>query len=81
MLGDLAGQLLDVSVRNLLVVDKNSKLAAGLDGVGLFDAVKAFGDFFKVFKAVDVIVNSLAAGARTGGADRVGDLDDNRLKA
>ena len=81
MLGDFARQFLDLAVGNLFVVDKNSKLAAGLNGVGLFDAGKAFGDFFQVFKAVNIVVNRFLARSRTGRAYRVGDLNDNRFKA
>ena len=68
-------------VVDLLGTDEDPDLAAGLDRERALDAVEALGDRLQVLEPLDVRVHRLAAGARPGRADRVGDLDDRRLEA
>src|SRR4029079_17757265 len=59
---------------------EDTDLAAGLDGERSLDAVEALRDGLQVLESLDVRVHGLAARARPGRADRVGDLDDRRLE-
>src|SRR5258706_1484629 len=78
---DVAREAGGREVIDLLGADEDPDLAPGLDGKRALDALEAVGDRLEVLEALDVRVHRLAASARSGRADRVGDLDDRRLDA
>ena len=51
---------------NLLRLDHYADLASSLNGIGALDAGEGLGDFLQLFKALDVVLDILAAG--TGSA-------------
>ena len=55
----MRGQVVDFIRR-----DENSDFAAGLNGVSFFNAFERGSDFFQFLKPLDVLVKSVAAGAR-----------------
>ena len=77
--GDLFGQIFGLVIVNHLVIDDNTKFPAGLDCEGFVHTGKTCGDAFQVFQALDVVVQSLPAGAGTGGGDGIGYLYQNGL--
>src|SRR5688572_8342755 len=80
LLGDVAGDLRADFVVDELGVDDHADFAAGLDGVGLANAVEAEGKVFEVAEALHVALERLASRARAGRADRVGGHDDGRVR-
>ena len=80
-LGDVVGDLLGQAVVDVLGVDDHADLAAGLDGVGLLDALEGGRDAFELLEPLDVAFEALASGAGPAGADGVGGEDDGRVGA
>ena len=78
---DVLGKLFNFAVLNLFVVYKNTKLAACLNGVCFFNAVKAFCNCFEIFKSFNVIVDCFAAGTRAGCGNCIGNLNDCCFKS
>lgn len=74
--GDLAGKVVRFHVPKLLGFDEDADLAACLESVGLLDALEAVCDRFKISKALEVILDVVAACARTGTGDGVSGLNN-----
>src|SRR6056297_413485 len=75
--GDVAREEDGAGVVDLVGLDDDADLAAGLDGVALLDAGEARGDRLERLEALEVDLERLAAGSRTGGADGVGGVDEH----
>ena len=71
LFGKLARQNDHLVLADLVGLDHHAHLAAGLNGIGLVDAGIAAGDLLKLLEALDVVLQILAAGAGTGGRDRI----------
>src|SRR5260370_17609747 len=67
-LGDIPRHQLSSCVIDLLRLDQDPDLAAGLDGVGLLHALKRVGDLFELLEPLDVCLERLASPARARGA-------------
>ena len=76
LLCDIARQEHHLILGYLLGLDHNAYLASGLDGVAAGDTGEALGYLLKLFKALDVVFDILAACAGAGGGDSVGCLND-----
>ena len=61
LLGDVAGQQDHLVLTDLLGLDHDADLAARLNGVAAGDAGEALGDFLKLLKTLDVVLDVLAA--------------------
>src|SRR4051812_26899902 len=71
LLGDVPRQDDGLGVADLVAVDEDADLAAGLDRVDSGDAGLGLREGFQLLDALDVAVEGLAARARAGGGDRV----------
>ena len=76
LLCDVARQKHHLILGNVLGLDHNADLAARLNGIAARNAGEALGDLLKLFKALDVVFDILAACAGAGGGDSVGCLND-----
>ena len=65
--------------RDLLRLDHDADLAAGLHGVGLLDALVRVGDRLELLEPLDVALERLAAGTGASGRDGVGGLHEDGL--
>ena len=72
------GNDLHVIVRNLLGLDHNTDLTAGLNGVGLFNAAKALGNLLQLFQTFDVVFKVFSACARSCRRNGIGCLYQHR---
>ena len=77
--GDVLGDQRGPVVGDLAGVDHDPDLAAGLEGEGLGHAVEALGQRLELFQPLDVVFEKLPPGARPGGRQRVGRLDEDGL--
>src|SRR5262249_120540 len=75
---DVGGEPAGRQVVDLVGTDEDPDLAPGLNGERAVDAGEALGDRLEILEALDVRLHGLAASARAGRRDRVGDLDDRR---
>ena len=75
---DLVGQERHLLVFDLFRLDDNPDLAAGLDGVALFDAIEGRGNLLQLFQPLDVVLEVFPSGAGAGRRDGVGRLDQRR---
>ncbi len=76
LLGDVAREQHHLILRDLLGLDHDANLAAGLNGIAVGDAGKALGDFLKLFKTLDVVLDILATRTGARGGDSVRRLHD-----
>src|SRR5580765_7255810 len=67
-------------VGDLLALDHDPNLAAGLQREGLRHALEGVGDPFELLEPLDVGLQDVASRARAGRGDGVGRLDDHRLE-
>ena len=74
-LDDLAGHQHHLIVTHGFGLDNDTDFPSRLDGVGTFHPVKGAGDFLKLFKTLDVVLQVLAPGARTGSGNGVSRLN------
>ena len=79
LLGDIAREQDHLVLADVLRLDHDADLAAGLDGVAAGDAGEALGDLLELFETLDVVLDVLAARAGTGRGDRVRRLDEAGL--
>ena len=75
LLCDVACQKNHCVVGYLVRVDDDADLAAGLNGKGARNARRFVRDALQLFQTLDVVLDVLAACARTGGGNRVGCLN------
>src|ERR1035437_617988 len=75
LLDDVASQPGCAHIVDLLRLDQDSNLSAGLDGEASLDAIEAFGDGLEILEPADVSLHRLAARTGARRADGVGDLD------
>ena len=66
LLCDLSGEENHFVFGNLIGLDHDSDLAAGLDSVGAFNTVEGVGELFELFKTLDVVFDVFAACTGTG---------------
>src|SRR5450756_1291004 len=78
-LRDVPRHELSSGVVDLLRLDQDPNLAAGLDGVGLLDTLERIGDLLQLFEPLDVSVQRLPARPRAGSGDGVGRDQQQRL--
>src|SRR5207237_1050182 len=77
--GDLVGEQHRRVVVDLLRLDDDTDLAAGLERVDLLDALVAGGDAFERLEPLDVVLEALAARTGPGGGDRIRRDQQHRL--
>src|SRR4030042_593153 len=77
--GRLLGQERGPVVGDLLGLDDDADLPAGLQGEGLLDAFERRGDLLELLQPLDVRLEELAPGPGPGGRERVGGLDEDGL--
>ena len=75
LLGDVAREQNHCIVGYLVRVYDNADLAACLDRIRTRNARRFVRDALQLFQSLDVVLDVLAACARTGGGDRVGCLN------
>ena len=63
LLGDVAREQHHLILRDLLGLDHDADLAAGLNGKAVGDAGEALGDFLELFETLDIVLDVLAPGA------------------
>ena len=63
-----------VVLADLFGLDHDANLAAGLNGVGLFDAREGAGELFELFEPTDVVLDVFTARTGACGGNRVGRL-------
>src|SRR5829696_8358122 len=68
--GDVLGQPDGLLVRDVIALDQDADLAAGLQRKRLRDALERVGDAFELFQPLDVGLEDVAARAWPGGGDR-----------
>ena len=78
-LGDLAGEHIGALVGDVLRLDHDAHLAAGLNRERLFHAREAVGNLLQLFETTDVVLDALAARTRTSRGNRVGRLNEHGL--
>ena len=70
------GQKDHVVLRDLVGLDHYADLAAGLNGVGLFDAGEGVRQLFELFEPADIVLDVLTACTGACSGDRVGCLHE-----
>ena len=80
LLGDVAREQHHLILRDLLGLDHDADLAAGLNGKAVGDAGEALGDFLELFQTLDIVFDVLAPGAGARSGDGVGRLDQAGLQ-
>ena len=60
LLGNITGEKHHIVIADFVGLDHKPDFSAGLDGVSAVNAVKARSDFFKFFKALDIVLNIFA---------------------
>ena len=61
LLGKIVGEQDHVVLGDFLGLDHDADLAAGLDGVGFFDAGEGIGQLFELFESADIVLDVLTA--------------------
>ena len=74
--GDLVREFGALLVVHLVGSHDNAKLTSSLDGIGLGNARIAHGYCLKVVESLDVCLNNLSTGTRTGTRDGIANLND-----
>ena len=80
LLGDVAREQHHLILRDLLGLDHDADLAAGLNGKAVGDAGEALGDFLELFETLDIVLDVLAPGAGARGGDGIGRLNETEAE-
>ena len=75
LLGDIPGQQDHLILRDLVGLDHDADLAAGLDRKGFLHSGEGRGDLLQLFQPLDIVFQVLPPGTGPGGGDGVGRLD------
>ena len=76
LLGKIVGEQDHVVLGDFLGLDHDADLAAGLDGVGFFDAGEGIGQLFELFEPADIVLDVLTACTGACSGDGVGRLHE-----
>ena len=78
LLGDVSGESSGLVIADLLGANNDAELAAGLDGVALCDSRIGGGKVFHSLEPLDVRLDDLTTGSRTGTGNRITDHYNRR---
>ena len=67
-----------LSVRDLVGLNHDMNLAAGLHSIGTLNTLMSIGDLFKLLKTLDVVFSRLTTSARTRRRNGIGGLNQHR---
>ena len=79
LLGDILGDAVGFNIIDIFRFNDNTNFATRLDGIALLDTFEPIGNCFEGLETLDVLLEILAAGTRTGTGDGISRFSNDRF--